>query len=820
MGAMPQRDEPAEANGWVGRRISRQEDERLVTGAGTFTDDVAPAGALHCAVLRSPHPHARIRRVDTGRARTLPGVVAVITGAEAREYWEPLPPNFTLPGIVAPTVYGIAVDTAVYEGEPVAAVAATDRYLAEDALDAIEVDYEVLTPVTEVRDDAVDWSAEPPAEPVPLRVYDDWPDNVQLRYDAEFGDVERAFGEADLVVSARVAVHRYGPVPLEPRAVLADFDPRERTLTVRVSTQVPHQMRSTYARVFGLPESSVRVLTGDVGGGYGGKGQAEADVIPILLSLLTGRPVRWAETREEWLLGGPVGSRDYVHNAELALCSDGTILGLRDRLHADVGCDGVVRAIGLAALIVGATYIPGPYRVEAYQVQARGLVTNKSAYGAYRGYGKDIANQVMERLMDRAAAALGIDPLELRRRNLIRDFPHEICTGPIIESGSFVECLDLVERQMELPALRAAQQQARAEGRYLGVGVISTMEPSAGAIPMSIFSGFESATIRLHPDGTVTALTGLQPIGQGVQTSYAQVVADTVGVTPAEVRVRWGDTDAVPYGLGAFASRGATFGVAAAYQAAAEVRRKLLLAASVALEVSPDDLEVRDGRVSVTGAPGTGLSVAEVARRTYFEPGPYAMLPGEKDPSLEASAVYTNPNVSWVPDGQGRLRIYPTHASGAMGALVEVDPETGQVQVHHLWYVHDAGRIINPGIAENQLRGSSVQAFGGTMFEQVVYDADGRLATRTLADYQIPNLASVPDIDISHIQTPSPVTPLGTKGLGEGGHIGVGAVLLSAVEDALRPFGVEVMDTPLTPMRVLRLLDRARVGAPPQGGRD
>lgn len=793
---------------WVGRRVPRQEDDRLVSGSGLFADDDDPQGALHCAILRSPHPHARIVGVDVGRARSMPGVVCAVSGAQARAHWSALPPNFAQPGILAPAVYGLAVDKVVYEGEPVAAVAATDRYLAEDALDAIEVEYEVLEPITDVDEDTVDWSdAGTPQVP---RLYDEWQDNVQIRYDFAYGDVEAVFAEADTVVSTRVAVHRYAAMPLEPRAVVATYEPRSRTLTVRVATQVPHQMKSTYAQIFGLPETSVRVLTGDVGGGYGSKGQADGDVVPILLSVLTGQPVKWAETRSEWMLSGPAGSRGYVHRAELALRADGTVLGLRDRLLADVGCDGVVRAIGVAALIVGATYVPGPYRMDAYDIRVRGVVTNKSAYGAYRGYGKDIANQVIERLMDKAAGALGIDGLELRRRNLLTDFPHEICTGPIIESGSFVECLDLVQQKMDLPALRREQEQARADGRYLGIGVVSTIEPSGGAIPMSIFSGFESATVRLHPDGTVTALTGLQPIGQGIQTSYAQVVADCVGVSPDRVRVRWGDTDAVPYGLGAFASRGATFGVAAAHKAASEVRRKLLLAASIALEASPEDIELGDGKAWVKGSPGAAVAIAAVAQQTYFQPGPYAMLPGEENPVLEATTVYTNPEVSWVPDEHGRVRIYPTHASGAMGCLVEVDVETGQVDVRKVWMVHDAGRLINPGIAENQLVGSTVQAFGGTMFEQVVYDDAGSLLTRSLGDYQLPNAASVPDIEVSHLETPSPITPLGTKGLGEGGHVGTGAVLLSAVEDALRPFGVDVLETPLTPPRVLQLIDSAR----------
>jgi len=793
---------------WVGRRVPRQEDARLVTGTGTFADDVAPAGTLHTAILRSPHAHARIVSVDTARARAMPGVAAAIAGEEAKAHWSPLGANFEIPGMQLPTAYGLAVGKVVYEGEPVAAVAAESRYLAEDALEAIEVSYEPLEPVLEFDASDCGW-ADAGAARRPL-VYDDWTDNVQFIWDFAFGDVAGAFEAADVVVRERVAVHRYGAMPLEPRAVVAEFDPGTRALTVRVSTQVPHQMRSQYARIFGLPESSIRVLAADVGGGYGAKGQADVDIIPILLSILTGRPVKWAETREEWLVGGPTGSRHYVHDGELALRADGTMLGLRDYVLADVGCDGAVRAIGLAALIVASNYNPGPYRIEAYEVHARAGVTNKSPYGAYRGYGKDIANQLIERLVDRAAAELGIDPLELRRRNLITDFPHEICTGPILESGSFAECLDLLEEKMDLPALRAEQERARAGGRHLGIGVVSTLEPSAGAIPMSIFSGFESATVRLHPDGTATALTGLQPIGQGIQTSYAQVVADCLGLTPDDVRVKWGDTESVPYGLGAFASRGATFGVSAAHKAASEVRRRLLVAAGTLLEAAPEDLDARDGHVAVRGAPAKRISIAEVARATYFLPGPYALLPGEPDQSLEATAVYTNPEVSWQPDEHGRLRIYPTHGSGAIGCLVEVDAETGQVAVQRIWYVHDAGRIINPAIAEGQMIGSSIQAFGGTMFEQDAYDDEGRVLTRTLSDYQVPNLLSVPEIEVFHIETPSPITPLGTKGLGEGGHIGIGAVLLSAVEDALRPFGAKVMDTPLTPDRVLALIDAER----------
>jgi carbon-monoxide dehydrogenase large subunit len=787
--------------GWIGAAVNRQEDPRLVTGTGLFADDVSPPGVLHCAILRSPHPHARILSIDASRARALPGVAVVITGAEALEYWEPVGQTFEVNGMRVPAVYGLAVGKAVFEGEPVVAVAAENRYLAEDALELIDVEYEVLDPVMDPLPPDAPGAGDP--------IYDDWPDNVQLAFAFTQGDPDAAFAQADLVVSETVTVHRYSAVPLEARAVVADFDAEARTLTVRASTQVPHQSRTQYARIFGLPESAVTVYAHDVGGGFGSKLTVEGDVIPVLLSVVSGRPVKWAETREEWLLSAPTGSRDYVHRGQLALRADGTILGLRDRLLCDFGCDAAVRTSGSAALLVGGVYAPGPYRIDHYEFDGLGLVTNKSPYGAYRGYGKDVANQLIERLIDTAAAELAIDPVELRRRNLVDEFPHQLCTGPVIENGSFRSCLDRLAEEMDLDELRRDQAEARARGRHIGIGVVSVLEPSGGAFPMSLFTGFETASVRLHADGTATALTGMQAIGQGIQTSYAQVVADAVGITPGDVTVVWGDTKTVPHGQGSWASRGATYGVSAAYDAGLEVRRKLLRVAAQLLEADPEELDVRDGEVWVTDEPSRRVTVAAVADAAYFSPGPYAVLPDERIPMLEASAVAVNPEVSWTPDERGRVRLYPTHGSGAIGCRVEVDAGTGQVVVDRIWVVADAGRLINPRIVAGQVRGSAVQAFGGTMFEQVAYGAEGRLLTRTLTDYQLPNHASVPDVHVLHLETPSPITRLGTKGVGEGAHIGVGAALLSAVEDALRPFGVKVLSTPMTPRRVWELIDGA-----------
>jgi carbon-monoxide dehydrogenase large subunit len=796
---------------WVGTSVPRKEDRPLVGGHGSFADDATAPGVLHCAILRSPHAHARIISVDCSAARTRPGVVAALSGTEALQYWGQLPGTLQLPGLNLPTSYGLAVDKVVFQGEPVAVVVAESRYLAEDALDAIQVAYEPLPVVMDV--DAALGTHRSPSEAQPL-IYEEWGTNVQLKFEFEYGDVEKVLASAHVVVRDRIGTHRYGAMPLEPRAVLAEFNPETRQLVARLSTQVPHQARALIAEVFGLPESNIRIISGNVGGGFGAKLGVSGEVIPILMSIVTGRPVKWAETRGEWMLGAAAGSRGYVHDMELGFDSEGRLLAVRDRFTADVGCDSAVRGIGLGAVVVGALYVPGPYRVPAFAVEANAVVTNKTPYDAYRGYGKDLSNMPMERMMDRGAEALGLDRVEIRRRNLLDEFPYEMASGPIIENGSFHECLTLLTDVMDLPALQARQEAARQDGRYLGIGLVSRLEPSAGAIPMSIVSGVETATVRLHPDGTVMALTGIQPIGQSVETTYAQVVADELGVSPDEVRMVYGDTDSVPFGMGSYASRGATFGVTAVYEAAKEVRRKLLKVAANLLEADVSDVVLEDGHFGIRGDAGSRRPIRDATQAAYFYPGPYYLLPDEAVPTLEATHVYTNPAVRATPDEHGRIAIYPTHGSGAEGALVEVDPETGQVVVERIWLVSDAGNLINPGVVDSQVIGSTVQAYGGAMTEQLEYDDAGNMLVRTLGDYQIPTFGSAPVIESHHIETPSPITPLGTKGVGEGGQIGTAPVLMAAIEDALRPFGVKVNSTPLTPERVLALIEAAEVPVP------
>lgn len=792
------------AQKWVGQPLKRKEDERLVRGFGTFTDDVNPPGQLFCAILRSSVPHAKLIKVDCSKARQIPGVVMAISGEEAKPYWNPLAPVMDLLDMKLPRVYAMATDKVYYQGEPIAAVVAESRYIAEDALNAIEVEYEELPAVVTLEDAMGDGDSPPKA-----LLYEEWGHNIQVDWTLSYGDVDKAFAEADLVLKEVVKTHRYSGMPMEPRAVLAEWDKKRQELKVRLSTQFPHQCRTLFASTFNIPEPNIQVLADDVGGGFGNKLNVDAEVIPVLMSILTERPVKWVETRREYLMSG-AAARDYQHHIEVAFRNDGTILGVKVRHLGDMGCDGCVRMGGLGSMLVGGTYVPGPYKVRNYWTQVQCYVTNKAPYGAYRGYGKDNANLAMERMMDQAARRLGLDPITIRRRNLVDEFPYEMATGPIIESGSFLESLDELERAMDLPALRQRQEEARKQGRYLGIGVVSVLEPSSASIPMSMFNGYETASVRITPDGQVMVFTGMQNIGQGVETATAQVVADQVGCHPDDVKVIYGDTNSVPYGLGAYSSRGATYGMSAVYEAAGIVRKKLLKAAGNLLEVSPDDLEAANGYVWVKGAESRRLSIKDIANAVYLFPGPYATLPGEENPTLEGHYVWINPQVKWDPDEHGRVRLYPAHASGAQGAVVEVDIETGEVKVERIWIVHDVGKMINPATVHGQIVGGTIQGFGGAMTEQLRYDDNGRMIAQTLNDYQLPNMLSAPPVEVIHLETPSPITPLGTKGVGESGCIGTPSVLMAAVEDALSEFGVKVMETPLTPERVLELIRSAR----------
>jgi carbon-monoxide dehydrogenase large subunit len=790
------------AGPWTGRSVARKEDRRLVMGAGEFTDDFQTPRQLYCALVRSTRAHARIRSIDVTTAASMPGVVRVVTGAEAKQHWLPLIP--TMEAFESRTTgnYALAVDVVRYVGEPMVAIVAETRYEARDAAAAVEVEYDALPVVASARD------AGEAGEPTAL-LYDHWGDNKQTDFEFSLGDVDAAFGAADIVVDDVITSHRWGPVPLEMRVVHADYRASDGRLTVRLSTQTPHQDRTLISRVFGLSEASVRIIAGDVGGGFGAKLSIDVEYIPVLMSILTQRPVNYVDTREEWLTSG-THAHDFTVDVSAAFSHDGRILGLRNRIVTDLGSDGAERAAGMAIPIIGAIYVPGPYVLPAYSTRAIGYVTNKAPYGGYRGYGKDIANVTIERVMDHAADALGLDRLEIRRRNLLESYPHQMISGPVVEDGSVRECLDKMESVIDVPAFRKRQADALEHGRYLGLGIVSYIEPSGGGGPWSFFNAYESARVRMTPDGTVQVFTGNMRCGQGVETTLAQVTADRLGCSYDRVSVYCGDTDTTPYGMGASASRGVVIALGATLKAADALVEKLLIVASHLLEADPEDLVLGDDAVMVKGSPDTRTPLSALAQAAFLYPGGTLSMPGVENPTLEAVGIYTSPHARFEPDEHGRTQEYACHATGAQAALVEVDIATGFVTVEEIVVVGDVGVVINPAGLDGQITGGTIQSFGGALLEDHAYDAKGNPLATTLRDYGFPNIQSVPQVRIEHIVTPGSTTPVGAKGAGEGGQIATYSCIMSAVEDALRPFGATVNDLPLAPWRILDLIADSR----------
>ena len=787
---------------WIGRPLGRREDSRIVSGRGRYVDNFGQEGDLHACVVRSTSAHARIVSVDTSRAKAVRGVVAVFSGREAAPHWQPMAATMDTLGIKIPHRHSIAVEKVNYYGEPVAVVVADTPEIAEDAAALVSVVYEEL-PVNV----AMQMSETVPAGD-PALIYPEWGTNLQLDYPFSYGDVDGAFASAEIVVDGEVASQRYSTMPMETRMVRADYDAAEDTLAVRLSTQVPHQARSYFSRVFGIPEHRVKVLTGDVGGGFGSKLALDAEYIPVLCSILLRRPVRWFESRTEWLVSGP-GCRDTTGKFRAGFLKDGTLVAFETDVMADMGCDGAEKGAGLGMPINSALYAPGAYRLATYRMRVRCIVTNKAPYGAIRGYGKDIANLMIERAMDLAADELGLDRVAIRHKNLVDQYPYQLATGPILENGTARESLQRLVDMMGLPALREEQRRARSQGRYLGIGVAAYIEPAGGAFPGSSFQNYESATVRVLPDGSVQVITAITNLGQGIETSYAQVVADLLSCNPDQVHVRWGDTDSGPFGSGTFSSRGAMFSVGAITKACTRIRPRIVLAASRILGCSTDDIILSKGSAH-NQKDGKTVTLKEIAAAVYYAPGSGIILDGADGPSLEATGEYSAPQLSWKFDEFGRAQMYPSHPNGAEGALVEVDVETGRVEVKKIWLVSDHGVILNPVLLDGQITGGIIQQLGGTICEEIRYDTNGVPDVLTMKDYGMPTIWSAPPIEIDHLVSRSPATPIGAKGAGEDGCIATTTAIICAVEDALKPFGVKIFSTPLTPWRVRDMIVNAK----------
>lgn len=786
---------------YIGQRLPRREDPRFLTGRTRYVDDLRLPRMVHAAFLRSFHAHAEVRAFRIERAAGHPGVVGVLTSEDASHLARPIKADLRLPEWKSSDFPIMGWPRVRFVGEPLAVVAALDRYVAEDAAELIEVDYDLLPVVAD---------AERALESGSPLIHEHWGDNVFMERWTRAGDVESAFAQADLVWERTYRIHRHTGYPMEGRACLVDYRRESGALTFYAATQIPHLMRTELADILGLPENSIRVFAPDVGGGFGIKVHLFPEYVAVaLLSMRLDRPVKWVEDAREHLLAS-THAREHTHRVRAALRNDGTILGLGVDVVVDCGAYSVWPGTAGADPSQAASVLPGLYRIVNYEARTRAVATNKCPLGAYRGVGRPAATFTMERLIEDVGRALGLDPVEIRRRNYIRDdeFPYTSVTGLQYDSASPLAALEKAVEAIGYARFREEQMKARAEGRYLGVGFGSFIEQTAHAAAEYARRGtaivlgfFDTVSVVLDPSGKVTVDSSLHSHGQGHETTLAQVVAERLGVPLEDVRVRFGDTATVPYGMGTFASRSAVMGGGAAWKAAESVRRVLLKVAGHVMEVGPDDLEIVGGTIRVKGSPAHRMTVAEVTRLAYHQAD---RLPPDVRPiDLSSTEMYD------AHPGTGAF----TNAIHA--AVVEVDVATGFVRILRYVVVEDCGTMINPLIVAGQVHGGVAQGIGGALYEQLVYDENGQMLSQTLVEYLLPSALEVPPIEVHHIETPSPFTIGGFKGAGESGAIAPLATLGNAVSDALAPLGVSVDSLPLSPERVLALVRGVSVGTVP-----
>jgi carbon-monoxide dehydrogenase large subunit len=790
------------ATRWFGASVQRIEDPRLLRGRGSYVDDFDFPEMLHAAFLRSTYARARIVNIDASTARALPGVHLVLTAADLGELLEPSPLLVPHHALTQPrTQLPLAQDEVHYVGETVAMVVADNRYIAEDALDLIDVEYDPL-PVVHSLEVAA-------AQNAPL-VHADVPGNVAAHLVQTVGDPDAVFATAPHVIRESFVVDRGAAMPMECRGVVARWDSHEGSLTCWISTQGPIPIRNGLAAIFKLPEHKVRVIAPDVGGGFGTKIMMfyPEEILTPFAAIQLERPVKWIEDRREHFISANQ-ERSQLHEVEYAFDNQGILLAVRDKFLHDTGA---YTPYGIIVPIITACTLPGPYRLKNYYSEFTVLYTNKVPVSPYRGAGRPHAVFVMERIMDAIARELCLDRAEVRSRNFIQpdEFPWDVGLvyqdgGPTkYDSGDYQAGLDKLKTLLDYDNFPVMQEEARKQGRYLGLGIGCYVE-GTGIGP------YEGAQVRVESDGRVFASTGITTQGQAHFTTFAQIVADQLGVEPKDVLVTTGDTQAFNWGMGTYASRAATVAGSAMYLAAAKVREKAKQVAADLFEASPDDIELADGKVFVRDAPHRALTLGQVAisanplRYAYGEnarklmsmklagprPGP-ALPPERGGPGLEASEFYSPPHASF--------------ASGIHGAIIEVDAKTGMVTFVKYAAVHDCGKVINPVVVEGQVHGGVAQGIGGAFFERLVYNDEGQIINASFMDYLLPTAAEVPPIAVDHVETPSPLNPLGVKGAGEAGVIPVPALFASAIDNALSVYGVRIREMPLHPNRLFELL--------------
>ncbi len=787
----------------IGQALKRKEDPRMITGQGRYTEDIQVPGSLHAVIVRSPEAHAAIASIDTSAAKERAGVVAVLTGEEmAGDFAGPMAMVWAPPGVEmnTPPYWPLARGQVKHVGDPVAVVVAVSKGAALDAADEVVVEYDPKPVVVDPEAALEDGS--------PL-VWESFGTNKTHEWAVSGGDFDAAAAEAEVTVEHRFTNHRISGAPIEPRCSIAE--PRGDSFTLYSTTQIPHIARFVLSGAVGVPEDKLRVVAPDVGGGFGAKLQVyPEEALVLALAKRLGRPVKWTETRSEHMTTSHHG-RDQVNYVTLTAKRDGTVTGCRARIIADLGAYQLLLTPFIPTL--GFPVMGGCYKFPAIDLHFTGVFTNKMCTDAIRGAGRPEGTYWIELMMNRLADELGIDRLELRRKNFIpkEEFPYETALGIVYDSGDYHGSLDKLLATFDLEAFRREQESLRSQGVHRGVGFSTYVEvcglaPSRAVGPQGVglqAAFFESANVRVTPTGSAIVYSGASPHGQGLDTSFAQIAGDLLGLDPENVTVLHGDTDQGAWGWGTYGSRSLSVGGEAIAQAARKVQEKAKRICAALLEAAPEDIELADGKYQVRGSPDKSMTLAEISGAAHIPPNE---LPTDFEPGLEESSFFDPENF-----------VFPF---GAHACVVDLDAETGKVTVVDYYSVDDCGPAINPMLVEGQVHGGIVHAIGQALYEQVVYDDEGQLVTGTFVDYALPTAAEIPYLHTDRTETPSPTNSLGVKGVGEAGTIAATPAVAAAVLDALAPLGVSQLDMPFTPLRVFEAIQAAKNGGNggPAGG--
>ncbi len=769
---------------YIGSRVKRTEDPRLIQGIGHYVDDIKLADTLEAVFVRSIYSHARIKSIDTAAAKAFPGVVAVYTGADMQARIGSVPCASSIEGLKVPFHPPLAIGMVRYVGEPVAVVVARDKYIAADAAALVNIDCDPLDAVVD---------PEKAAEPGAPLVHEEFGDNIAYRWKLAGGDMDKAFKDADRIIKTRIVHQRLIPAAMEPRGVQARWLPGEKELTLWSSTQIPHLLRTQLAIMLGLSENRLRIITPEVGGGFGSKLNVYGEEAVIgWISMQLGRPVKWMESRRE-NFQATIQGRAQTGEIEAAVKSDGTILGLHYRIVADLGAYHQLLTPAIPTLT--GLMLGGAYRFKNCLMDVTAVFTNKVATDAYRGAGRPEATFTVERIVDIVAHELKMDPVELRRKNFPKpsEFPFVSATGLTYDSGNYEPALDRALEMVNYAGLREEQARRRKDpsAKLLGIGLSSYVEICAmGPSPAMPAGGWESATVRVEPTGKVTVLSGASPHGQGQETSFAQIAADELGVDLNDVLVVHGDTAIVQYGIGTFGSRATAVGGSAVYYAIQNLKAKAGKIAAHMMGIDPAQVKFERGTFANAGDSQKTLTIQQVAAESYNAKN----IPADSEPGLAATYFFEPKNFTFP---------FGTHV-----CVVEIDRETGEYDVTKYVAVDDCGRVINPLLVDGQIHGGIVQGLGQAMLEEAIYDENGQLITGEFMDYAMPRAHNFPRFELDRTETPTDVNPLGVKGVGEAGTIGSTPALVNAVVDALAHFGVRHVDMPLRPEKIWKLIPR------------